>query len=152
MEPKFVTKEAFSLVGMMYSGKPQGDDIPQLWRAFGARMGEVAGVVSPGDCYGATHSYDMDTGEMEYVAAMEVPADAPVPDGMVRVDVPAQTYAVFPCTLPAIQATFGQIYSEWLPASGYQRAPGSEFELYDGAFDPNDPASIFYAYIPVVKG
>ena len=130
MEPKFETKAAFSLVGMMFSGKPEGDDIPQLWRAFWARMGEVAGVVNAEACYGVTHSYDMSTGVMEYLAAMEVAADAPLPEGMLKVEVPEQTYAVFPCTLPAIQATYNKIYGEWLPASGYSRAPGPELELY----------------------
>ena len=39
-----------------------------------------------------------------------------------------------------------------LPASGYQRAAGPEFELYGEAFNPEDSTSEFHAYVPVSKG
>ena len=46
MEPEFVTKAAFTVIGMKYRGKPEGDDIPQLWRAFGARMADIQDAVN----------------------------------------------------------------------------------------------------------
>ena len=41
------------------------------------------------------------------------------------------------------------IYETWLMQSDYQRAPGPEFELYDENFDPEDPSSEMYFYVPV---
>ena len=41
-------------------------------------------------------------------------------------------------------------HGTWLPASGYQRAPTYEFELYDEEFDNQDPGSKFEYYIPIV--
>ena len=64
---------------------------------------------------------------------------------------PAQTYAVFSCTIPTIRETYQDIYGIWLPTSGYVRAPGPELELYGEAFDARDPASVFDVYIPVLK-
>jgi AraC family transcriptional regulator len=48
-----------------------------------------------------------------------------------------------------IGATFDAIYNGWLPNSGYRRAKGLEFELYDAQFDPNRPDSKMFIYVPV---
>lgn len=152
MEPEFVTKAAFTVIGMKYRGKPEGDDIPQLWRAFGARMADIQDAVNPQVCYGLSQNLDPVSGEFDHVAAVEVGSDAPVPEGMIRLEVPKQTYAVFPCTLPTIPSVYEQIYQTWLPASGYQHAPGPEFELYDETFNPEDATSEFRVYMPVIKG
>ena len=42
-------------------------------------------------------------------------------------------------------------YQQWLPQSGYKRAIGPEFELYDEKFNPQDPASMLYRYVPIVS-
>jgi predicted transcriptional regulator YdeE len=72
-----------------------------------------------------------------------------LPEGMGRWDVPAAKYAVFACTLPTMGEVMGFAQGTWLPASGYQRAPAYEFELYDEAFDNQDPNSKFEYYIPI---
>ncbi|MFQ5595889.1 MAG: WYL domain-containing protein, partial [Anaerolineae bacterium] len=151
MESKIVSRPAFTVAGMKYRGKPLSDEIPELWGAFMQRMGELKHVVNPTTAYGVCDNFDESTGEFDYIAAYEVDSGADVPEGMVSVDLPAQTYAVFTCTLPTIGDTFQSIYQEWLPQSGYQRAPGPEFELYDEHFDPNNPVSELYVYIPVDK-
>ena len=153
MEPKFVSLPAFTLVGMMMRVKPQGKVPGQLWDEFGPRMGEIRHVAGPDVAYGLTTNMDMATGEFDYMAGMQVSsADGiRIPDGMVSFNVPAQTYAVFPCTLPTLREVFDHIYGVWLPASGYARTAGPELELYGETFDPRDPAAVFEVYIPVQK-
>ncbi len=149
MEPQIVTKPAFTIVGLNYHGQNKNQEIPQLWGTFMERAAVVQGVINPTTCYGACDNFDEAAGTFAYLAAYEVGADTAVPAGMERWDIPANTYAVFGCTLPTIHEAYGHIYNTWLPQSTYQRAPGPEFELYDEAFNANDPSSLLYLYVPV---
>jgi predicted transcriptional regulator YdeE len=36
-EPKIVSKPAFTIVGLKYRGKNEGNEIPALWQTFMAR-------------------------------------------------------------------------------------------------------------------
>ena len=114
-------------------------------------MDEIKHMSGPDTAYGLTNNMDMATGEFDYMAGVQVSSTDDIPDGMVSFSVPAQTYAVFPCTLPTLRAVFAQIYGVWLPASGYVRTSGPELELYGERFDPRDPSSVFEVYIPVFK-
>lgn len=149
MEPEIKSKPAFTAVGMKYRGKNENNEVPQLWGEFGPRMNEIKHIVGP--AYGVMDNYDEKSGEFDYVAGFEVDSTADIPAGMVSVDVPEQTYAVFTCTLPTLLEAFKYAYKTWLPQSGYNRADGPEFELYDENFNPEDETSKMYIYIPVVK-
>jgi AraC family transcriptional regulator len=94
-------------------------------------------------------NYDEATGEFDYVAGINVSAAAEVPEGMVSWDIPAQTFAVFSCTLPELGSTLEHIHGTWLPASEYQHTDGPALELYDEDFDPGNPDSLMYVYIPI---
>ena len=149
MEPKIVSKPAFTVAGIKYHGKNEQGEIPRLWEAFGPRMQEFRNVVNPEVCFGVCDNMDEETGAFDYVAAVEVADDTDLPEGMVAWAIPAQTYAVFTCTLPTIGQAYEHIYQTWLPASEYKRACGPELELYDADFDPRQPESKMYLYIPV---
>ena len=149
MEAKIVSRPAFTVVGLKYHGKNEHNEIPQMWREFGPRMREIKHIVNPHVAYGVAGNYDEDSGEFDYVAGFEVDSVADMPEGMASWEVPEQTYAVFPCTLPTLHETFQYAYKTWLPQSGRQRAEGPEFELYDEKFDPEDASSEMYVYIPV---
>jgi predicted transcriptional regulator YdeE/DNA-binding transcriptional MerR regulator len=149
MEPKFVRKEAFTVVGMLYHGKNEKDEIPQLWRAFGPRMGEVQHIARPDVVYGVCDEFEESSGTFKYVAGFEVDSAADIPQGMVSWEMPAQEYAVFSCTIPTISETYQYVHETWLPGSGYQRAAGPDFEFYNEDFDPEDKDSGLYLYIPV---
>jgi predicted transcriptional regulator YdeE len=151
MEPRFVSLPAFTLVGMMMRVRPGGKVPGQLWDEFGPRMEEVKHMTGPDMAYGLTANMDMGSGEFDYMAGVHVSSTEDIPEGMVSFNVPAQHYAVFPCTLPTLREVFDQIYGVWLPASGYARTSGPELELYGEAFDPRDPTSVFEVYIPVHK-
>ena len=150
-EPKITSKPAFTVIGMKYRGKNEHEEIPQLWGRFMEREGEIEDKQNPQVCYGVEDNFDETSGEFDYVAAFEVSSDADVPEGMVKWDLPAQTYAVFTCTLPTIRETYQYAYKSWLPQSGYQGAAGAEFELYDQGFDPHVPSSKMYLFVPVNK-
>ncbi len=152
MEPRFVSLPAFTLAGMMMRVRPGGKVPGQLWDEFGPRMGEIRHMTGPEMAYGLTDNMDMGSGEFDYMAGVQVSGADDIPDGMVAYGVPAQTYAVFPCTIPTLREVFDHIYGVWLPSSGYVRTAGPELELYDETFDPSDSGSIFDVYIPVQKG
>ncbi|MEZ4638274.1 MAG: effector binding domain-containing protein [Caldilineaceae bacterium] len=73
-----------------------------------------------------------------YIAGVEVSQVADVPAGMVGKQVPAQRYAVFPCTLKTIGDTYRYITEEWQAKSGYEHAEAPDFEYYD---EPSEPAN-----------
>ncbi len=153
MEPQIVKKPAMTLVGVQLHGKLEGMDLISLWNGFGPRMSEIKDA-NPAVCYGAMDHYSETTGEFDYLAACEAKsavAAPAVPDGMVSWNIPAQTYAVFPCTLPQVGEAWMTAYQQWLPQSGYKHAAGPEFELYDEKFNPQDPASTLYLCVPIVS-
>jgi AraC family transcriptional regulator len=149
VEPKIVNRGAFTIVGMKYHGKNENNEIPQLWGEFGPRMGEIKQVANLHVAYGVCDNFDMSSGEFDYIAGFEVGSTAEIPESMVSLDIPAGKYAVFTCTLPTLGETYQYAYHTWLPQSGYQRAPGPEFELYDESFDLKDPSSKMDVYIPI---
>jgi AraC family transcriptional regulator len=149
MELKIVKREAFALLGLLHSGKNESNEIPQLWEALGPRFSEIPHVAVHDVAYGVCDNFDEGSGTFDYLAGFEVKRTSDLPVGMVRWQVPGATYAVFTCTLPTLGETHARIHSVWLPESGYKRAPGPEFELYDEGFDPGDPDSRMDIYIPV---
>lgn len=149
MEPQIVSRPAFTLMGLKHHVRPFDPGIMQLWQQIGMRMGEIQPFVTGAASYGVSDNMDTATGEFDYTAAFEVRPDAPVPAGMVRLEIPPQTYAVFPCAMDQIQETYTQIYAS-LPQTGYTRASGPEFEYYDEHFEPNNPKAVYQVYVPVV--
>jgi AraC family transcriptional regulator len=149
MEPKIVSRPAFTVVGVLYRGKNEHGEVPQMWdQKLLPRVQEIPHQVTPPLAYGVLDHYDPQTGEFDYLAGYGVERVADLPEGMVRWDVPAQTYAVFPCTLPTVMDGFGAAYS-WLKQSGTQRADGPEFEFYDEHFHGDESA--LYIYIPIKR-
>jgi AraC family transcriptional regulator len=151
MQSQFVTKPAFTVVGMLIHTKPMTPEIPNLWQQFVPRMDEVQHLAEPGVSYGLMDHFDQEIGELDYMAGNAVEKVVDLPAGMTRWNVPANTYAVFEATLPTIGDTFGYIYNTWLPTSGYQQAAGPYFERYGETFNPDDPTSKLSIYIPVEK-
>ena len=149
MEPEIKSKPAFTVVGMKYRGRNENNEIPMLWGEFGPMIGKIKNVV--GLAYGVMDNYDEKSGEFDYIAGIEVGKAEDIPEGMIHVDVPENTYAVFTCTLPTLRKTFTYIQETWMPQSDYKRADGPEFELYERNFNPYDENSKLYVYIPVLK-
>ena len=151
MQPQFVTKPAFTVVGLLIHTKPKAQEIPDLWPQFVLRMKEVQYLAEPGVSYGLMGNFDHLAGKLDYMAGIAVEKVVILPAGMTRWDGPANTYAVFETTLPNIFQTFDYIHQSWLPTSDYQQSAGPHFERYGEPFNPEDPTSKFSIYTPVAK-
>lgn len=148
MEPKIVTKSAYTVVGMLYRGKNENNEIAQMWGEFVPRIGEIKHRIGGQGSYGVCSDVE-EEGVFEYVAGMPVDRAEDIPAGMVCWEVPEQTYAVFPCTLQTIGEAYKYAFESWLPGSGYQRASAPDFEHYDESFDPDVEGSQLYIYVPL---
>lgn len=150
MEARIVSRPALRVVGLSYRGNNAKDEIAQLWRDFWPRHAEITGGAFPDTAYGVISDFDEQHGEFRYLAGVATDAGDSVPAGMVAIDVPAATYAVIDCTLPTVRPTMNAFYGTWLPASGYTRAPGPQFELYDERFDMEHGKLEMSICVPVV--
>ncbi len=148
MEPKIVNKPAFTVVGLPFTGfissspyenGDQNNEIGAVWDEFNARAEEIPHLHGP--AYGLCFAMPNDQ-EPWYIAGGEVEKVTELPSGMMSKTVPAQRYAVFPCTLGTLGETYRYITEEWQPASGTTHADAPDFECYDQDFDPADPKSM----------
>jgi predicted transcriptional regulator YdeE len=148
LEPRIVGKPAFTVVGLPFTGfvssspfegSDQNNEIGKAWDEFNRRVGEIPHISGP--VYGVCFAMPNDK-EPWYIAGIEVTRAEDVPAGMMSMTVPAQRYAVFPCTLETLGATYRYITEEWQPQSGYTHAAGPDFECYDQDFDPANPRAM----------
>lgn len=156
MEPKIVTKPAFTVVGLPFQGYisqgPYADgannnEIGVVWDELNRRAAEIKHFTGPayGVCFGMPNP-----DEPWYLAGFGVSEATDVPPGMMSLTVPAQKYAVFACTLGELSQTYRHISEEWQPQSGYERAEAPDFELYGEDFDPMDAQhGKMYVYWPI---
>jgi predicted transcriptional regulator YdeE len=147
MEPKIVEKLAFTVVGMPYYGKNENGEIKDLWVEFNPRIPEIKDIVD--GAFGMCAQPD-ESGAFKYLAGMGVSSAEDVPEGMQVWEVPAQKYAVFPCTLSTIGEAYKYAFETWLPQSEYEFADSYDFEYYDESFDDEDiENATLYIYIPI---
>ena len=152
MEPKIITRPAFTMVGMRYFGNNQNQEISKLWGAANQHMDKVKNVAADWGAIGLCSMVpDAPAGEFEYVAGLVVSKVEDLPEGFVAREVPSYKYAVFTHVgaLSSLKDTYEYIYQTWLPQSGYELAGGIDFEYYDEDFKDFAPDSRFYIYVPI---
>jgi AraC family transcriptional regulator len=84
---------------------------------------------------------------------MAVATTKECPDGFATLDIPAAKWAVFEITgaMPkAIQDGVKQIFTEWLPSSGYRHADAPEIERYSTG-DMDSPDYKSEIWVPVIE-
>lgn len=165
MNYQIVTKPAFDVIGyFINTTNNEGEnnrEIPAFWKRYmeeekGKTLYDQAASTAE---YGICGPSNLDTGEFQYIIGVEAKPDAVVPEGAGRFHYEEQTYAVF--TTPrvpleqftdSIQATWGVIFSEWFPHSGYEHSGAADFEYYDERCwsDRNELVEMDI-YIPVKK-
>ncbi|WP_322508733.1 GyrI-like domain-containing protein [Anaerolinea sp.] len=153
MNPKIVERPAFTMLGYRYQGKNEHQEIAAMWEQFLSRMGEIH-TTNPLESFGVCRMVPgLPPGEFEYIAGLEVDDDHPVPEGMVKLTLPAARYAVLEHRggLETLQDTFHKIAVEYLPNSGLTRVtPEVDIEVYDDrVFRGFSPESILYIYVAV---
>ena len=148
MEPRFIDREALTIVGMVYYGDPfraegvaaEANEVGKLWGRFDAYLNRhrdafrrvVDGRVGwelhiTTDEYAETKAYFVMVG-------LEVAGIEDLPGPVFAKVLPAGTYAVF--TLRGAEMTRNwsdAIYREWLPASDFEESIGCTIERYDQA-------------------
>jgi len=140
------------LTGMVVRTNMQtaSTDCPAVWQAFGPRLVSLPNSATIREAYGISVMIG-DDGTFDYWAAAETPAEAPVPEDMKTVELPAGLYAcTFAPNLEQMEATYREIYLEW-------SAQQSEYtvdlwapcvEVYRNGWKPSDPLEL---WVPVVK-
>jgi AraC-like DNA-binding protein/predicted transcriptional regulator YdeE len=160
LEPEVFEQPALTLVGLttrFYGVDSEKNNVahqlPPLWDAFLARLGEIPDVV-PCTCYGVIRPSDDDAEMLSYCAGIAVTRVGDVPEGMQVVNVPGATYARFIHRGPVanLDHTVNYVYGTWLAQSGKQHTYGPDLEIYGSAFHPTSPDSIMEYMIPVRGG
>lgn len=146
MEPQIVTKPAFAVVGILYHGKNENNEISKLWGVFNQRSNEIKNVID--GAFGVCGNTQED-GSFDYMAGLAVSNADEVPAGMQRWDVPEQKYAVFPCDLKTVGEAYRYAFDTWLPANQYEYSGTPDFEYYDKNFDSDVEGSLFHIYVPI---
>ena len=154
-EPEIVEWPRLRLVGLrtLFYGVDSeknniGQQLPPLWDQFLARRLEIPTQKNP--CYGVIRPTPEDDERLEYHAAVGVDQDVLPPPGMVSVEIPRATYAVFTHCGPVQQMdhTVNYIYSTWLVGSGYRHTYGCDLEIYGDQYHPTRGDSVIHYAIP----
>lgn len=149
-------RDAFQVAGL--SGRFDSDSlhaIPALWGRFVGHL--PVGGQRGWETYGVCIYGSPDTGDFRYMAAVEIEADAPAPEGLEVFQIPAQPYAVYRLTVragplhPQMHAAARDIWGRRLAAEGLKPSGGPDFELYPGDFDQNRPGSTLEFWIPAAE-
>ncbi|MCM1171470.1 MAG: AraC family transcriptional regulator [Clostridium sp.] len=156
MEYRIEEKAAFQVMGLSqeFSYESANADIPKYWDAvvLQAKERPVMGM------YGVCFDEEMAGNQFRYMVADDFIAGQAEEKGLEVYDIPAHTWAVFPCRgampLP-LQEVNRKIFSEWLPASSYEIAEGYNIEYYSNPADYKNGMqdSEYYSevWIPVKK-
>lgn len=133
MDYKIEKKEAFSVLGRSKTFPYEGakEQVPAFWNEHfsGGFSNIVCGT------YGICFDEAMGMDQFEYLIADPYDPAKAIPEGFVVKNIPAFTWAVFPCRGPmpgALQDANTAIYTEWLPSTGnYKFAAGYCVEFYE---------------------
>lgn len=150
--PGFVERPAIRLAGF-HAKHPDTRFAKQSPNQWARLMGASP---LPGQCndvgYGVRYADQIDQPYLDYIAAVEVAADAPLLPGSTEVTLPAGSYAVFDGfeQLAELRAAWGWIAADWLPAAPFTVAPVPAFERYGEGFDPLLGRGDMSIWLPVI--
>jgi AraC family transcriptional regulator len=144
------SKPAHLLVGLLRRHPCDNKSgIPAQWGEFVPRIEQISDRVSEvayGVCVNSTQT------EFDYFCGVEVPMESSIPHGFVTLTLPPQHYAVFKHhgRVETIVDTVCQIFSHWLPSSGWVLAGDIDLvERYSADFDPVSNTGDVEIWIPI---
>lgn len=135
MDYKITRKDSFTVLGVPKQFKYENakQEIPLFWQEhYASGKGKyVCGM------FGINIDEQMGCENFEYLIADIYNPVMDIPEGFVTKQIPAFTWAVFPCKGPmpiSLQNVNTKIFSEWLPAlKEYEFAAGYCIEMYDAS-------------------
>ena len=140
------------LTGMVIRTNMQNawTDCPAIWQTFAPRLASFPNSAAITEAYGLSIMVS-DDGTFDYWVAAETLADAPVPEDMKTVELPAGLYAsVFAPNLQQMEAVYQEMYTEWSQQQSEftvnMQAPC--VEVYRTGWTSHDPLEI---WVPVIK-
>lgn len=94
-----------------------------------------------------------DEGQFEYICAVEVSRFGDVPKELLRLEIPARTYAVFEHRghVSTLTATYRTIWNEALPALGRTLADAPVLERHHSTFDPRTGEGGLALWVPLAQ-
>ncbi|WP_281257353.1 GyrI-like domain-containing protein [Bacillus oleivorans] len=124
--------------------------IPRLWFRLIERLEEIGDVVNRKRRLGISHNRKTD---FTYYVTVEVQKFSNVPNDMVQLTVPVNTYASFyhhgVMERDHIDRTYEYIH-QWIDKSNYERDYQSySLEIYDEHYEPSKPSNRFEILIPI---
>ncbi|MDI7741108.1 AraC family transcriptional regulator [Lysinibacillus fusiformis] len=162
MNYRIEQKEAFNIVGIkkrvpvIFEG--ENPEIAEMWKSLTmekiTRLKNLSNIEPAGMVQASANFSD---GRMEEKGELDqyigVATTEKCPEDFTKLEVPALTWAIFESTGPfpgTLQETWGRIYSEWFPSSGYQVTEGPEI-LSIKTKDLSSPTVTSEIWIPVLK-
>jgi AraC family transcriptional regulator len=147
MEYEVVTKQGFTLLGLMERFPYQEDDFEGIWKRFMAYHDRILPLSTDKAYYGAY--YPLPDKSMDYLAGMLVLKGTKAPDGLTVCQVPEARWAVFECTVATIPQTCDAIFQDWLPTAPYEHAgPNPDaYERYPPQTDSGDTPVLIHIKI-----
>lgn len=162
MNYRIVKKEAFHIIGIkkrvpiVFNGI--NPDIAAMWQSLDietiAKLKSLSNI-DPAGLISASTNFSEDRmeekGELDHYIGVATTKDGP--DNLMRLEVPALTWAVFTAVGPfpeTLQDVWGHIYSEWFPSSHYELAEGPEI-LWNEHRDITVPNFKSEIWMPILK-
>lgn len=154
MAPELTEFPGMLLAGVCRRTSIVKDRTSELWREFRSREGEIKNRV--GDEAYSVRVYDDSYSFSQFDPAAEFDkwagAEVNGPcDGFRTLEIPSGNYAVFVHTGTAAAAplTFGYIFGEWLPRSGYILDGRPHFEVLPPGYNPFDAEAREEIWLPI---
>lgn len=154
MNPIIITFPATKFIGKNLSFTYADYRAFELWSSFMPRRKEILNPIGT-DLYNIqinpeNFDFNPNTPFIKW-AVVPVSNFDSVPEGMEVLEIPQGLYAVFNYKgdQSKVAAFFNSIYSEWLPASGYELGIHPQFEILGEKYKNNDPNSEEEIWIPI---
>lgn len=155
MEYRIEEKPAFTVMGVSkrFSMETASQDIPEFWTEH-YKQGNGKYVCGE---YAINIDDGKDDETFEYLIADNYNPQKEIPKGFVTRNIPAHTWAIFPCKGPmpnSLQETMARIFNEWLPnCKEYEIAERYNIEMYSDVaeYENGIQSSDYYSeiWIPV---
>lgn len=153
MDYRIEKKPAFRVVAMTrgFTADSSATRIPLFWDEYKAAgwMEQVCGQ------FGICLQAEKGSKEWKYGIGCKETLVKTIPEGFITLEIPALTWAIFPCRGPmpdALQQLWSRVYSDWLPDSGYELVPSCDIEYYTEG-DTASPSYYSEIWLPVkLKG